>query len=214
MIHSLYKKQLIINDYIVFESGKTYKTGSLKLHSNLHIHLQENSRLLASEDINKYIKPGEIDNDSNRGVGTPVTRKPAYAFLYSLNANNITIDGKGIIDGNCDKFVNRINPYYKNGTFYPRQTLVYIENCKNLIIKETKFTNAPFWSIHFGGCKEVLIEKITIDNPLDVANSDGIDPDHSQNVVIKDCNISCADDCICLKNCQGNSEYPSTKKCN
>ncbi|MGD1820908.1 MAG: glycoside hydrolase family 28 protein [Pleomorphochaeta sp.] len=199
------------NDIVVFKSGKIYKTGSLILHENLHLHFEKNSKLLASDNIDKYIKPGDIDNDSNRGVGTPVTRKPAYAFLYSLNANNITIDGYGTIDGNCDCFVHTINKYYKNGDFYPRQTLLYVENCKNLVVKETTFINAPFWTIHFAGCKDVLIDSIQIDNPLDVANSDGIDPDHSQNVIIKGCRISCADDCICLKNCNGNSEYPPTK---
>lgn len=204
------QKAIDENDIVVFESGKTYKTGSLILHDNLHLHFEKNSKLLASDDILKYIKPGEIDNDKTRGVGTPVTRKPAFAFLYSLNANNITIDGYGTIDGNCDAFVHKTSDYHRDGDFYPRQTMVYIENCKNLTIKDTTFINAPFWTIHFAGCQEVLIDGINIDNPLDVANSDGIDPDHSQNVIIKGCRISCADDCICLKNCNGNSEYLPT----
>jgi len=199
------------NDIVIFESGKTYKTGSLVLHDNLHLHFEKNSVLLASDRIEDYIKPGEIDNEETRGVGTPVTRKPAYAFLYSLNSNNITIDGEGTIDGNCDAFVYQTSKYHRNGNFYPRQTMVYIENCKNLTIKSMNFVRAPFWTIHFAGCKDVLIESIRIDNPLDVANSDGIDPDHSQNVIIRGCRISCADDCICLKNCKGNSEYLPTK---
>jgi len=205
------QKAIDENDIVVFESGKIYKTGSLTLHDNLHLHLEKNSTILASDNLADYIKPGEVDNEKTRGVGTPVTRKPAFAFLYSLNSNNITIDGEGTIDGNCDAFVERKSPYYKNGNFYPRQTMVYIENCKDLKIKDTVFIRAPFWTIHFAGCKDVLIDGITIDNPLDVANSDGIDPDHSQNVIIRGCRIACADDCICLKNCKGNSEYLPTK---
>lgn len=42
---------------------------------------------------------------------------------------------------------------------------------------------------------------------MDVANSDGIDPDHCTNVRILGCHIECADDCICLKTTRGNSEY-------
>ena len=42
---------------------------------------------------------------------------------------------------------------------------------------------------------------------MDVANSDGIDPDHCSNVRILGCHIECADDCICLKASKGNSEY-------
>ncbi len=205
------QKAIDNNDIVVFENGKTYKTGSLILHENSHLHFEKNSKLIASEDITKYIKPGVIDNDETRGVGTPVTRKPAFAFIYAKDCNNISIDGYGIVDGNCDCFVHRTSDYHRNGDFYPRQTMVYIENCHNLNIKETKFINAPFWTIHFAGCKDVLIDSIVIDNPLDVANSDGIDPDHSQNVIIRGCRISCADDCICLKNCNGNSEYFPTK---
>jgi polygalacturonase len=205
------QKAIDNNDIVVFKSGKKYKTGSLVLHSNLHLYFEKNSELIASDNIEDYIKPGEVDNDKTRGVGTPVTRKPAFAFLYSLNADNITIDGEGTINGNCNAFVKRTSDYHKNGDFYPRQTMVYIENCKNLKIRNVNFTKAPFWTIHFAGCKDVLIDGITIDNPLDVANSDGIDPDHSQNVIIRGCRISCADDCICLKNCKGNSEYLPTK---
>ena len=52
-----------------------------------------------------------------------------------------------------------------------------------------------------------MIDKIRILNDLDVANSDGIDPDHCSNVRILGCHVTCADDCICLKASKGNSEY-------
>ena len=57
----------------------------------------------------------------------------------------------------------------------------------------------------------MLISEIRILNDLDVANSDGIDPDHSSNVRILGCHITCADDCICLKSSAGNMEYGPTK---
>lgn len=44
--------------------------------------------------------------------------------------------------------------------------------------------DAPFWTLHPAGCDDVLISKIHILNDLDVANSDGIDPDHCNNVRI------------------------------
>ena len=71
--------------------------------------------------------------------------------------------------------------------------------------------NAPFWTLHPAGCDDVLISQIRILNDLDVANSDGIDPDHSTNVRILGCHVTCADDCICLKSSAGNMEYGPTK---
>lgn len=45
-----------------------------------------------------------------------------------------------------------------------------------------------------------------------MANSDGIDVDHSQQVRILGCHVECADDCICMKNTRGNHEYPHTSE--
>ncbi|UKI50966.1 MAG: glycosyl hydrolase family 28 protein [Clostridium sp.] len=45
-----------------------------------------------------------------------------------------------------------------------------------------------------------------------MTNSDGIDPDHCQNVLIENTNISAADDCIVLKTTEANKKYGDTKK--
>lgn len=71
--------------------------------------------------------------------------------------------------------------------------------------------NAPFWTLHPAGCDDVLISGLRILNDLNVANSDGIDPDHSTNVRIIGCHVTCADDCICLKSSSGNMEYGPLK---
>lgn len=52
-------------------------------------------------------------------VGTPVTLKPSYAFVYAKDADHIAITGDGVIDGNCDAFVKRVSPYYVTGDFTP-----------------------------------------------------------------------------------------------
>ena len=46
----------------------------------------------------------------------------------------------------------------------------------------------------------MLIDGIRLLNNLKMANSDGIDPDHCQNVRISNCHIECGDDAIVLKN--------------
>ncbi len=196
---------------VVLESGKTYYCGTLFFHSDTHLILEAGATLKASRDINDYYKPGTVDDDSNRRVGTPVTRKPAAVFLYALGEKNITISGEGRIDGSCEAFLHYTSPYHQAGAFYPRPTMVYFENCQHLIFSHVTFCNGPFWTLHTAGCENVLIEGITIDHPLDAANSDGIDPDHSRNVRIIGCDIKCADDCICLKNTAGNNEYFNTK---
>lgn len=196
---------------IVLSSGQPYCCGTLVLKSHITLYLENGARLVASPNLEDYREGDAIDSDENRGVGTPVLRKPAFAFLYAYGAESVAIKGEGTIDGNCYRFVKRVSRYHYAGEFYPRPTLIYLENCQQVVIKGVRLVDSPFWSLHMAGCDTVLIEGITIDNPLDVANSDGIDPDHCTNVRIIGCHISCADDCICLKNTQGNHGYQPTR---
>ena len=197
---------------VVLEGGHDYLSGSIVLKSNVDLHLEKGARLVASPNINDYIRPNKgVRDDGVDHVGTPVLLKPSYAFIYAYAANNISISGEGIIDGNCHAFVKRIDKYFVTGDFYPRPTLCYIENSKHITVRDVTMTNSPFWTLHPAGCEDVKIEGIRIINPLDVANSDGIDPDHSLNVRIHGCHIECADDAICLKASAGNIEYGDTK---
>lgn len=197
---------------VVLESGKTYYSSSIFLKANVDLHLERGSVLLAHKDINTYMHPNDGQRDDGvERIGTPVTLKPSYAFLYAKDADHISVSGAGTIDGNAYAFVKRVSPYYVTGDFYPRPTLVYVEHCNHISFTGVTMRNAPFWTLHPAGCDDVLISEIRILNDLDVANSDGIDPDHSTNVRILGCHITCADDCICLKSSAGNMEYGPTK---
>ena len=193
---------------VVLESGKTYYSNSIQIKKNVELHLQKGAVLRATSDINGYIRPCKMINDPKTAlVGNPVTGKPSFVFVYGYEADNCSITGEGTIDGNCYAFVKRKDRYYVTGDFYPRPTTIYIEKSNNISFRDITVTNAPFWTLHPAGCDDVLISHIRILNPLDVANSDGIDPDHCSNVRIIGCHIVCADDCICLKTSKGNAEY-------
>lgn len=197
---------------VVFSAGKTYLSRSLVLRARVTLHLEEGSVLLASGALETYFRPDQPPKGEGVSqVGTPVVGKPKYVFLYGRDAEAVRITGSGAIDGNADAFVHRVSPYYVTGDFYPRPTLIYLERCDHLTVRDVTLRGAPFWSLHIAGCHDALIRDIRILNALDVANSDGIDVDHSQDVRILGCHIECADDCICLKNTLGNREYPGTR---
>lgn len=192
---------------VVLEAGEYY-SHSIAIKKNVELYLQKGAHLKASSDIESYIRPCETINDPKTAlVGNPVTGKPSFAFIYGYGADNATISGEGTIDGNCYAFVERKSQYYVTGNFYPRPTVIYIENSHHITVKDVTIIDAPFWTLHPAGCNDVLISNIRILNPIDVANSDGIDPDHCSNVRIIGCHVVCADDCICLKSSKGNSEY-------
>lgn len=193
---------------VVLSSGKTYYSDSIILKENVELHLQIGARLKATSDINGYFRPCNFINDkTNTLIGNPVTGKPSFCFIYGFEAHNCKITGFGTIDANGHSFVERKDKYYVTGNFYPRPTVIYIEKSNHITIEDVTIVDAPFWTLHPAGCDDVLISKIRILNDLDVANSDGIDPDHSTNVRILGCHVECADDCICLKTSKGNAEY-------
>lgn len=193
---------------VVLLSGHTYFSSSIQIKKGVDLHLQKGAVLKATDKIENYIRPCETINDPKTAlVGNPVTGKPSFAFIYGYEADGCTISGEGEIDANCYAFVERKDEYYVTGNFYPRPTVIYIEKSNHITVKDVTIKNAPFWTLHPAGCDDVLISQIRILNPLDVANSDGIDPDHCSNVRIINCHVECADDCICLKASKGNSEY-------
>ena len=197
---------------VVLKSGGRYYSHSIILKANVELHLERGAFLQAHADIDTYFHPNAGQKDTGVDIiGTPVTLKPSYAFIYAKDADHCAITGPGVIDGNAMAFVKRVSPYYITGDFYPRPTLIYVEHCNHITFSEVVLQNAPFWTLHPAGCDDVLISQIRILNSLEVANSDGIDPDHSTNVRIIGCHITCADDCICLKSSAGNMEYGPTK---
>lgn len=193
---------------VVLQSGKTYYSDSLRLRAEVELHLEKGSRLKATANLKGYIRPcSTINSPKTALIGNPVTGKPSFAFIYGYEAHHCAITGSGVIDANGHSFVSRKSKYYVTGNFYPRPTAIYIEKSDHITFSDFTVTDAPFWTLHPAGCDDVLISCIRILNALDVANSDGIDPDHCSNVRIVNCHIECADDCICLKTTKGNAEY-------
>lgn len=193
---------------VVLPSAHVFYSDSIRLRANVDLHIQKGARLKATGNIDGYIRPNKLINDPKTAlIGNPVTGKPSFVFLYGYEADGCTISGEGVIDANGHAFVQRKDQYYVTGDFYPRPTVIYVEKSNHITFKDVTIEDAPFWTLHPAGCDDVLIDRIRILNDLDVANSDGIDPDHCSNVRILGCHITCADDCICLKTSKGNSEY-------
>lgn len=197
---------------VVLRSGRTYYSSSIIIKPYVDLHLERGSILKAHSDLKTYFHPNEGQKDNGVKIeGTPVTLKPSYAFIYAKDADHMAITGDGVIDGNAFAFVKQVSQYYVTGDFYPRPTVIYVEHCNHINFTNIIIRNVSFWTLHTAGCDDVLIDRIRILNDLNVANSDGIDPDHSTNVRIIGCHIECGDDCICLKSSAGNMEYGPTK---
>ncbi len=69
--------------------------------------------------------------------------------------------------------------------------------CENVMIKDVKVINAPFWILHPIKCTNVIVDGVHIESHG--PNNDGCDPEYSKNVLIKNCTFNTGDDCIAIK---------------
>lgn len=185
---------------VIIPSGKTFMAGPLHLKSNVDLHLQPNSVLLANPDEAVYT---ESAFRGNRGEG--------MMWISGKDIHNVSITGQGRIDGNGVAFMGReLDDSYELKPvtdFDPRPHVLTLVNVSNVKINGITIANSAYWTVHLVGCYDVAISDISLLNNLKIRNGDGIDIDHSRKVRISNCFIESGDDCICLKNRREFEEY-------
>jgi len=197
---------------VLLPGGKTYRTGTVVLRSNIEFHLEMGAVLKGSDSLDDF-NPFGADGPQITAVDIPTydacdyNGKPTLYFIYCKDCKNVAITGFGTIDGNEEIFYGKVTKWHIDGSFYPRVPLLFLENISHLTLQQVTLTGSAFWTTHMIGCKDVLIEGIRILNNLRLANCDGIDPDHCSNVRISNCHIESADDCIVFKNTASAMEY-------
>ena len=165
---------------LIFPKG-TYLIKPLFLASNVTLDLQEGSVILGS--------PNKVDYDKafpNAGA------IETSALIYGKDIQNVTIKGKGKIDGQGG------SPSFQLGNGADgRPKLMLFVRVKNLTVEQVELTGSAFWTAHFLLCDGVKIKGIKLYGHSNW-NNDGLDID-SRNVEISDCYIDSDDDAICLK---------------
>lgn len=200
------------NNRLIIESG-IYKCGTIYLSDNASIYLNKGAKIKLSDDDKDFYSFDSGNRVITRNTWADCTYngKPSKYFIFGKDLKNITIDGEGSIDGSEELFVGVATPYHIEGKYYPRTPLIYMENCKNIKLLNITLERSSFWTVHLVGCDGVLIDGISIKNNPIFTNSDGIDPDHSKNMIIRNCDIYCADDCIVLKSTSYAKNYGPTE---
>jgi len=124
---------------------------------------------------------------------------PRYgSLIHGQDLKDVTITGhNGTINGQGQSWWVKFRRKLLNHT---RGPLVQLMRSSNIIISNITLRDSPFWTLHMYDCKNVTIVETTILAPIAGApNTDGIDPDSCENVVIKNCYISVGDDGIAIK---------------
>lgn len=199
-------------DRLIVEEG-LYKCGTIFLENNTNLYLNKGAILKLSENKSDFysFESGNKIITKNTWEDCTYNGRPNNYFIYAYSKNNIIIDGEGIIDGSEELFIGTVTKYHIEGSYYPRTPLIYIENSKNIKILNVTLRKSAFWTVHLVGCDTVLIDSIRIKNNPIFTNCDGIDPDHSRNIIIKNADIYSADDCVVLKTTSYAKNYGPTE---
>ena len=181
----------------------TYRITSLFLKSNLRFELAKGAELVADTDRASYPKfPGVIesyDETSEYNLGTwEGNPLPMFAgIITGLDVENVLIYGKGTINGNASKENWWKNPKVMVGAFRPR--LFFLSHSQNVTLCGVTFKNSPSWTLHPYFSDNLKFYGVTINNPSDSPNTDGLDPESCKNVDIVGVKFSLGDDCIAVK---------------
>ncbi|KAB1440169.1 glycoside hydrolase family 28 protein [Candidatus Galacturonibacter soehngenii] len=180
-----------------------YKVTSIFLKSDINIEIAKDAVILAETDRSKFAKlEGLIesyDEQSEYNLGTwEGNPLPMFAgILTGINVSNVTLYGEGLIDGNAS-----FDNWWKNakvmkGAFRPR--LLFLNRCNEVSIQGIQFQNSPAWNIHPYFSDNLKFIDLRIENPQDSPNTDGLDPESCENVIIYGVQFSLGDDCIAVK---------------
>ena len=190
---------------VIVPGGRSYLVGTLELKGGIDFHLADDATLRASTRPEDYaggaavVAAVQLARGRVAGV-EPAPAERAATVLSARDAQGLTLSGTGRIDGRAREFMNHydeIDEWWRPGPFRPN--LAVLIGCRDLEVRDVTFHQAPIRTLHLVGCDRVLVDGVKIRNQLNAPNCDGIDPDHSRDVEIRNCDIVCGDDAIVVK---------------
>ncbi len=177
---------------IVEFTGGKFLTGPITLKSNVTLEIDSSATLLGTTNVKAYYPAGY-----DTTLPPPSTLQP---LITSDDASNITISGKGTIDGNGQPWWTAYNAAKASGGTLPaRPRLIQLNHSQDIVIDSVTLQNSPQFHVSLEYCWYVWVTNVTILAPSNSPNTDGIDPATCHFVYISHCRIDNGDDDIAVK---------------
>ncbi len=208
---------------VYFGPGR-YVIGTTQLYSHIRLELESGAVLVGSRDIHDYLPSPPFGFARNYGLDT-TGEGTLMGMLIAKDAEDVSIEGHGILDGQSDAFMAMQTPhaahdYRRESVRNPEKfeaamksleygpvepanrpgTLLVFFHCRNVHIHGIAIRNAPNWTIHLQDVNGAAISGFQIVNDLRVPNNDGIDCMQCRHVRISDCTIQAGDDDLAIVN--------------
>jgi len=180
---------------VLFPPGQ-YTSGTIHLRSHVRLLVEAGATVYSLHDKSRF------DKD---------------ALLYGEDLIGVTIEGRGIFDGE-GAYDRRLKGDHEDDFIRPNQLemealglplmrsfpkpdrtgkMVLLVRCADVRIAGVSFVGSPSWTIHPVACERLVIDGIDIRTSLeDGVWADGIDPDGCKDVRISNCTIETGDDAL------------------
>src|SRR6185312_1184776 len=187
---------------VLLRGRKKYLTGTLELKGGIDFHLADDAQLIASLRREDYLG-AEAHSPTADHMASGMD-----ALIVANAVQGLTISGTGTLQGRAREFMtgyDTVGEWWHPKEWRPK--MFVLKACRDLEVRDISFAEAPNWGLHMLGCDGVRVDNVQVRNLLNVPNCDGIDPDHSRNVEITNCDIVSGDDAVVIKASRQSQDY-------
>ena len=178
---------------VVLSAG-TYLCGSIRMKSNVDLHLTAGARILAAPASMKVYDESEV-------FGAPEYQDGGHTYfhnslIWAEGQQNISITGRGMIDGEgLTKKDTEKAGNVQGGSIGTGDKAIALKLCRNVTIRDITIYRGGHFAIIVTGCDIGTIDNVTIDT-----NRDGIDIDCCKYFTVSNTKVNTPnDDAIVLK---------------
>lgn len=198
---------------VVIPSGQ-WLTGPVHFKSNCNLVLSQGAELVFEDNPELYLPAVQASwEGAECMIYSPL--------LYAFECENIAVTGPGTIHaktdfwrtwyGRPDSHIQATRRLYAMATTgvpvehrrmdeddaMMRPHFLHFNRCRNVRLDGYKIIDSPFWTTHLFLCKDVYVRGL--DSDAHGHNSDGIDIEMTQHILVEDCRFNQGDDGVVIK---------------
>lgn len=173
-----------------------FRTGGIRLRSNVTLYLERGAILEASQDPEDYsdylldsiepISQGELDTYRKVGISASPFSRWSNGLIRAIHAKDIAIIGEEF------SWIDGMNCYDETGEEdYRGPHVISIHFCENVTLKGYSIHRSGNWGHAIFDSKNIVADSVTV-----LGGHDGFDIRSCDNVVIENCYFDTGDDCV------------------
>jgi hypothetical protein len=168
--------------------------GTVEMKSHVTLHITARGTLLGSGDGRNYFAAEAVPLH-----GDTTLEDGNVGLIFAVNAENVTIEGPGMIDGQGAQFRSPAKgtppPAGISGSHRPYHLMFY--RCKNLTVRDVFLKDSAFHSMRIVQCTFAWFSGIHLHSRV-IHNNDGFHFISCEYVHVTRCDIQCQDDACAL----------------